>query len=422
MTTQALTLDLLTQAVAGDAVALRRRIKLQPAGGPSDKVFPPTYEGGQYAFEDRMIDGQRLPCVLLDSVQSQANRIELALLAAHRAGKIQVPLVEVVFSGDLQEVGTLTSLEVPHRLADAILRDSELDGKKFRETQQGRTLDTASMAHATDLFGICPTALLLGLWDSTGPRGGLGAKFQRALVSEIVGVGAVMGAKTASRIDPLGIQLNAGPLYRTPDGGITLEPDQALKKEGKPILYARNSKGEDIPFVSTGKKEVPDEGRPSKANHGNVTPTIAQQAGGVTIQYAMQTVVISLPALRRLRFPIDGATNDLHEVAARTVLAALGLCGAALSISQGCDLRSRCLLIPEPGQDAWELIASDGTATAFALTAEAACQLLNAAVARATSAGLPWSKDPLRLTPSAGLAALVRKSRELAMQAGAEGT
>jgi CRISPR-associated protein Csb1 len=103
-------------------VALRCRRRLQPAGGPGDKVFPPTYEGGQYAKEERVIDGRRVPCVLLDSVQSQANRVELALLDACRAGRIGVPLVEVDFAREgLKEVGTITSLEVPLRIAEEIL-------------------------------------------------------------------------------------------------------------------------------------------------------------------------------------------------------------------------------------------------------------------------------------------------------------
>ncbi|GIW39502.1 MAG: hypothetical protein KatS3mg076_0079 [Candidatus Binatia bacterium] len=88
-----------------------------------------------------------MTCVLLDSVQSQANRMELALQEAVDAGKIKLPLVVVDFSehdptGDLEadeaagrlieKVGRITSLQVPHRLADAILRDSELDGVRFR--------------------------------------------------------------------------------------------------------------------------------------------------------------------------------------------------------------------------------------------------------------------------------------------------
>ena len=71
----------LHQAVRS-AAAIRRRAVLHPAGGDGEKVFPSTYEGGNYATEERVVDDQRLPCVLLDSEPSQANRMELALLEA----------------------------------------------------------------------------------------------------------------------------------------------------------------------------------------------------------------------------------------------------------------------------------------------------------------------------------------------------
>jgi CRISPR-associated protein Csb1 len=401
-TDQKLTLKTLKEAVSGGGVALRCVRRLQPAGGKGDKVFPPTYMGGKYAMEERVISGQRMPCVLLDSVQSQANRMELALLDSTRSGKINVPLVEVDFAGHgLMEVGAITSLEAPHRLADAILRDSTLGGKKFRDTPEGDTLHLAKAANATGLLGLCPAALLFGIWDSTGPRGGLGTKFQRCIVSEITGIDSKDGVKPSSRIDPLGIQLNAGPLYASMDGGWTLNEKEARKERGKAVVLGKD-------------------GRPSEANHGNIPPTFEGNPGGITMDHAIQTVVISLPALRRLKFPVTGKDQTVADVAARTVLAALGLCGAVLSMEAGCDLRSRCLLVPEPDQTGWEIVKGDGKAEPFELNAEAACALLNAAVAAVKTAGLPWREEPLKLVPSAGLVALVKKSRELAMQSGAE--
>lgn len=49
-----LTLDIVKNAVAGTAAAFRCVTEYQPAGGPGDKVFPPTYEGGKYAEEERV--------------------------------------------------------------------------------------------------------------------------------------------------------------------------------------------------------------------------------------------------------------------------------------------------------------------------------------------------------------------------------
>src|SRR5206468_1191692 len=60
---------------------------------------------------------------------------------------------------------------------------------------------------STPMFRLCPTALIFGLWDSTGPKGGLGTKFERAMVSEVVGINAAtIEANHGIRRDPLGIR------------------------------------------------------------------------------------------------------------------------------------------------------------------------------------------------------------------------
>ena len=72
-----------------------------------------------------------------------------------------------------------------------------MGGKKvklpFRKSSKGKALNTVSQRNATALYQLCPTALIFGMWDSTGPKGGLGAKFERAMVSEVIGVGATVG-------------------------------------------------------------------------------------------------------------------------------------------------------------------------------------------------------------------------------------
>ena len=412
-----LTYEKLKEAVAGNAAAFRCRATLQPAGGEGDKVFPPTYAGAVYATEKRRIPGHETPvdCVLLDSVQSQANRMEEALQQAVDDGRLKLPVIEVDFApyfpgGDqvedmrlLDPVGRITSLQAPHRIADAILRDSMLGDQPFRDSDEGRRVGMVSARDATVLFELCPTALLLGMWDSTGPKGGLGAKFERAMVSEIVGINAVFGVKTSSRIDPLQIMKAAGPLYASKDDagvGWTLDEADARREKEKPVTLGK-------------------EGRPSEANHGNIVPSISDRdrqsgeylAGGVTIAFAEQTIVLSLPALRRLRFPVDGEQSTERDNAARTVLAALGLCAAALADDAGLDLRSRCLLYPD--QDlTWTLLNRNGGGD-FTLSAENALDLFNQAVATATKTGLPWREEPLVLKPSEQLVKLVVKSQRL---------
>lgn len=410
-----LTYQQLREAVSGSAAAFRCRRRLQPAGGEGDKVFPPTFAGAVYAIEQRRVAGREDPvsCVLLDSVQSQANRMELALQEAVDAGKLRLPLVEVDFSehdptGDIEAdeaagrlidaVGKVTSLQVPHRLADAILRDSELDGVPFRKSEIGKALNTVSLANATPLFELCPPALIFGMWDSTGPKGGLGPKFERAMVSEIVGIGAEIGdLRRGLRRDPLEIR-----------GNVLLHADEnhALGR-----VADRKEKGAV---------------RPSKVNHSNVPfpeqrekKTESNYYDGVTIEYAEQTTTLSLICLRRLRFPVSRASNAGDE-AARTVLAAMGLCAAALAFESGMDLRSRSLLWPD-GAMVWQLLDHPGVRPSeFELSGPQAIDLLSEAIEAARDAGLPWRDQPVALRPSGELLELVRRSQQLARREGAE--
>jgi len=411
-----LTLSTLTEAVAGGAVAIRAVTRLEPAGGPGDKVFPPTYMKDdraetKYAFEKRQVDGREVQTVLLDSVASQANRIEEALLEGWKRGELQFPVISVDFTGieDLADLESITSLQAPHRVADALLRDSvDASGTPFRQTEVGRACTDARPNHATGMYRYCPTALIFGVWDSTGPRGGQGAKFQRALVSEIVGFDAVPGVKTASRIDPTGIERKAGTIYESgsePGGWTSLE-SEAAQERGKPKLFSRKGAGE--------------KGTPAAINHGNIPPTIDTAAGGVTIAGAKHTVVLSLAALRRLRFQTrsDGSRippeeRDEAETAARTALAALALAGIVYQRRNGYDLRSRSLLVAADPL-VFELIGRDGgEPQRFVLDDPAA--LLREAAAAAAAVGLAWETEPVTLTPTPKLAHLIRESRRLQM-------
>ena len=386
--------------IVQSGAAFRSRIRIQPAGGEGDKVFPPTYLGANnkasYATEKRVVnlDGKptSVDCVLLDSVQSQANRMEEALQQAIDEGRLQVPLVEVDFTKTelIDPIGKITSLQAPHRVADALLRDAELDGVPFRKSSVGMQLDAVSNRNATPLYEICPTALVFGMWDSTGPKGGLGAKFARALVSEIVGFGIGVGSKTSSRIDPAQIRAQAK-VVEDKDGGWHLAGAKDKKAKS-----------------------------PSEINHGNIPPTIDDITGGVTLEYAEQITVISLPALRRLRFPVNGEYKPEYDQAARAVLMCLGLVSVALANDAGLDLRSRCVLWPESSPK-WEVLGKPGTdVDTVEIDSEKALALYSEAVAVATGLGLPYLTEPVSLLPGKSLAALLQRSQELAAAGEAE--
>jgi len=405
-----LNLESLRKAVAGEYAAIRRVTRLEAQG---DKIFPPTYEGGEYAEEPRqvVIEGKAstVDTVLLDSVQSQANRMELALLRAYDGKRIKMPMLQVDFAGQgsdpiLADVGRITALEAPHRVCDAIFRDSVYpSGEAFRGAGAGAKINGAKAAAATPVFELCPTALLFGFWDSTGPQGGLGAKVQRAIVSEIIGYEKVNGKRTSSRIDPLQIENNVD-IYRKADGGWTFEEAAARRDNAQnPVRL-----------------------KPSEINHGNITPTFRHEDkatrktvlnhGGVTIAYALQHTVLSLAALRRLRFPLNGQWSAEVDNAARTVLAALGLAAICLLDEDGYDLRSRCLLDGKPGT--LEFVGR-GETQPFELDARQAAELLAQAAEEAKGLNLPWPEEPVILRPSRDLSRLVAESRKRSMSVAA---
>ncbi len=411
-TTLDLTLSKLTDALFRHA-ALRRVRRLQPVGGVGDKIFPPTYPAArqndppQHVFERRRVGGREAWCVLVDSVQSQANRLEEALLAATDGDGLPLPYVTVDFSGaGLKPLERITSLDAPHRVYDAILRDSLRDGEPFMQTDEGRRLAAAKPAEATALLELSPTALLFGAWHSQGEGGGLGAKFPRALVSEIMAIDTPVddqrtgeaasrtsGRRTGSRIDPLGIQKSVK-IYRSAQNEQDWTPceTEAARTKAGPILFSRK-KGDKA-------------GKPSVINHGNVTPTV--EPLGVTCDYIEHRAVITLAGLRRLRFG-----NGDRNAAARALLAALGLLALAEQDANGYALRSRCDLVCE-GSAPLELVRADGSTETVEQDRAKALSLYEEAYARAESVGFRF--ESLTLKPQDKLIEIVRRSRDLALK------
>ena len=300
-----------------DAAAIRRIQQLQPAGGRGDTILPPTYpadrqHGGppRHVFERRrtrkrlqqtpeldaaqaqldaaqaQLDAARARtdtarartdiarartdtararledgevwCVLVDSVQSQANGLEEALLEADGdAGML--PYITVDFSdAGLEPLERITSMEAPHRVYDAILRDSLHFGTPFMESEEGQRLAAARMQRMRRLCWSCPRhALLFGAWHSQGQGGGMGAKFPRAIVSEIIAVdvpveGSRRMAKCGRRAaGPKVPHRSAGRFMR----GVEIYKGAAGWDYGSRARLARGRSG-------SGRREI---------NHGNIS-------------------------------------------------------------------------------------------------------------------------------------------------------
>lgn len=372
------------------ARALRASVLLEPVDGPNGRVFPMTAlgsRGGQHVVEEGL-DGRR---VLIDSCASQANRQEAALLAAREAGLIELADIRVDLSGTAaaERRPSVCTLEMPHRVADAILRDSEIDGLPFARSEIGRAILGASLRDLTPILTTSPQSLVFGTWFSQHGLGTFGLKIERASVSEIWGHGAQLGKAVGSRIDPLGlIDLD---IYRAKDGGWTADPDEAVVEKGKPIRY-----------IPPGKKNA--EGKTTELNHSYVPPTIMER-GVICERYEMRWS-LNGAAIRRFGFGGPPARDE----AARGYLMALGLAARVLAHEDGYALRSRCHLLAK-GPLEVEVIDRDGGIAAHRVGVEGALALLREAQGALVAAGFP-APAIMTARPGKRLVGLIAKSHE----------
>jgi CRISPR-associated protein Csb1 len=107
-----LDLDLLLSATsAGGPSCLSSTTRLRPAGGRHTAVAPAKYLQGTgssaksvYVYERRFLDGESRHTVLIDSKQSQLNRLELELDQARIDGDVllsRLPHVQVTYGAGL---------------------------------------------------------------------------------------------------------------------------------------------------------------------------------------------------------------------------------------------------------------------------------------------------------------------------------
>ncbi|NLU70860.1 type I-U CRISPR-associated RAMP protein Csb1/Cas7u [Streptomyces sp. HNM0574] len=313
----------------------------QGAGGTGATVMPPTYPIGdndpihkKYLLHDRLVPGEgRVPVVTLDQEQAQANRVEEALLRARDKGRLRYPLFEMRSETPYGEV-RLTSLDFPHRYADAYLRDSTVDGVRFDKSEVGQLLRQTSAGDVRPLFTRDPGSLVFGAWDSH--RKGRWPKFARLYAAYMHGVDPVLGVRRGGRLDPQ---------------NLTGRVDDKKKAEGDwghlpPSSEAKKAPGEKL----------------SEIGHGNIAPNPVP--GGVTVREVRRMASVSLAGLERLEF---GDVSEDAATAARATLAALALAGDRLAFGKpsvwlrsGCDLakQSETVGLERPGGGVDELDVS----------------------------------------------------------------
>lgn len=155
---------------------------LLPVEGKDTWIFPPTFaqsesagdeeesNGGDYQIDDLPDDPRRNVC-LIDSVGSQANRMEPVFKQARYAALVPNRVVQMK-NGD-----TVNLLDAGHRAADAVVRFSKTLGPKLWAAFDAikKTGECAALAR------LAPTSLVFGVWDSRAT----GVKIQRTVRSVI---------------------------------------------------------------------------------------------------------------------------------------------------------------------------------------------------------------------------------------------
>lgn len=168
--------------------ALVVREHLMPVEGKDGVLFPATYAAGDGFPGGYNIDGDPAGenIVLIDSIGSQANRIE-PIFAEPDYAKL-VPQVNITAGQK-----TISLLQAGHRAGDAIVRASALQ----------KELQDAFLAlltgNATALAKLAPTSLVFGVWDSRDTQ----AKVPRAIASTIRAYNVRKLTRSAQFIPPI---------------------------------------------------------------------------------------------------------------------------------------------------------------------------------------------------------------------------
>ncbi|MDR2880983.1 MAG: type I-U CRISPR-associated protein Cas7 [Azoarcus sp.] len=327
----------LTDSVDAPAAIVRREY-LVPVEGEDGVLFPPTFAAaenskvfaGGYNIND--FDNGENIC-LIDSVGSQANRIEPIFASADFAALVPQLVVE---AGEKK----INILEAGHRAGDAIVRCSAL-----KEPLRDAFL-AMKRGDAVPLAKLAPTSLVFGVWDSRDTQ----VKAPRLLTATIRAYNVARLTRSA--------QYNPAIEY--------VEEGLLVSTEDKDVLKA---------YSERGYRHVPATG-----THGGV---IAR--GGIR-----RDVTLQLAALRLLR-----GKNDEETAKLRAYL--LGLALVAFTTPAIGYLRQGCnLVLSEDKSPETKIIYPDGQRKQYSITAKDALAFAESA-ARAFGVGgsktVPFDKQ-----------------------------
>ncbi|MDY6903417.1 MAG: type I-U CRISPR-associated RAMP protein Csb1/Cas7u [Thermodesulfobacteriota bacterium] len=313
---------------ANAAIVMRQ--KLKPVEGDEAVIFPPTYAGIGYNIDTIERSEELKTVCTIDSVGSQANRMEPIFkeppyqnLIPQVTIEIRKPAPKGQEKGDLLDKVSL--LDAGHRIADAAVRFSDGAAEieaAFQDVKKG---------DASRLARLAPTSLVFGCWDSRGTH----EKIPRIVRSTIRAY-------------------NVHPLTRS-------------------AQYVPATEQYEEAFETLGEKE-----RKKFADEGMGHVPSTGEVGGVVLDHDSKIIresVLSLSALRTLR-----SVNDEETMKLRRYI--LGLSLIALTAPQNPLLRMGCELTGDSDNPAsWELVKVDGNREALHLSHDEAISFTRQAVA-----------------------------------------
>ncbi|CAG34918.1 type I-G CRISPR-associated RAMP protein Csb1/Cas7g [Desulfotalea psychrophila] len=168
-------------------VAISIKANLKNVNG-SDHIYPPTFAGVGHNFVALDKGTGKAKAVQVDSVGSFANRIEAELAALGILPEITTSVANQ----------TLSVNELPHRIYDAILRDSFLGEDSWRNSDIGHQLLSSTTKNATALLLMLHDTSLGG-WDSHAGKSVKGVKISRSVSCEIWGYDVFVAQHTSPK-------------------------------------------------------------------------------------------------------------------------------------------------------------------------------------------------------------------------------
>lgn len=327
-----------------DVAALVKRQWLEPVEGEDAVIFPPTYTLSDTDAGGRFNKGEQVPGVykgpkgpygynidrfddgssvcLIDSVGSQANRIEPIFMREQYRELVPRVVVTTSVSGKQREINLL---EAGHRAADAIIRFSSI-ANRFADAF-GAIKDQGD---SEPLAKLAPTSLIFGVWDSRGTQ----VKLPRIVRSVIRA-------------------FNVRPLHRS------AQYVPPVDYVGEGILEAPQNKTQEDSMSELGLRHAP-----APWTHGGV-----QVHGEIR-----REATLNLVALRAL------GTRGKNPLPLRRYVLGLGL--VALTAPQKTFLREGCQLVPDAKRlSEWRLVRHDGKREPWDISDQLASEYARAAAA-----------------------------------------